>query len=491
MINIKSQNEIDRPFNLLAWGHWFTFGNLFLCLAFSFFYITASPLPDSLFGWGFLAISWVSHFAFIAIACFILTIFPIVTLFPNKKHIRGISAIMASAFQMLLFLDVLSYRGLGYHLSTSSLSQLREVEDIYVASIGDAYWFLLLAVFVFILVYQFTLSNFTWKKIDKLQSISFKNTIAKTLVSLFFVSHLTHMLADATLNADIAKQSNLFPLSYPLTAKTLLAEYQLIDLKEYEESKLKRAFISAADFTSKSIKPVQCDINAAPNLNVVFVDTDDSENIRKWLATNNINYQTHHHFNLSRDLDTAVFNITTGLPGLYQSINSELPFDVNHYLESEKVTVEVHHGRYNLPTQFQNNATSRAYVFYDKNTDNVFYRTKVFLIGFAPIMQSETIVQPQNITASYLSEQLNCHQYVDANLIDKPISQLHTNSIFSNYDEGYFNVLYKDNSLLFHNGQLIENRAFSNNKELNSNLDLYVIESAISDITSRRVKVEP
>lgn len=474
----------------MAWGHWFTFGNLLLALIFSFFYISASSLPHTFLGWAYLAISWISHFAFLSIACFILTIFPIVTLFPYKRHIRGVSAAMASIFQMLLFLDVLSYRGLGYHLSTSSLSQLREVEDIYVASMGDGYWLLILAVFVAVLIYQFTLSNFTWKRIEQLQSIRHKNLIAKTLVSCFFVSHLTHMLADATLNADIAKQSNLFPLSYPLTAKTLLAEYQLIDIDEYERSQLQRAFINSTNFTSKTIKPVQCDIADSPNLNVIFLEKSNEESVNQWLIKNNIHFQNHHHFNLSRDLDTAVFNFSTGLPGLYHNMDSSQPLEINHHIDSDKISVEVHHGVYELPTQYKNSTHSRVYVFFDKDTKDVFYRSNIYLIGFNDVAQSEQILQPQNIVASYLANQLDCMAFVKQNLIDKPVALLHTNSTLSNYNDGYFNVLYKDSSLLFHNGQFIESKAFSNNKTLESNIDLFVLEQAISEITSRRVQTK-
>jgi hypothetical protein len=230
VINIPNQWRAERPFNLLAWGHWFTFANLLLAMLFSFFYITAEPLPTTFFGWLYLLVSWVGHFAFLSLSGFLLLVFPIITLFPYFKHIRGISAILAALVQLLLFLDVLAFRGLGYHLSATSFQQLSEVEDVYVSLFGNGYWLLTLAVFGFILAFEFVASNFTWKRVQVLQQFRYKNQLATGLVVTFFLSHAIHIWADATLNSDIAKQSSMFPASYPMTAKTLLARYELIDL---------------------------------------------------------------------------------------------------------------------------------------------------------------------------------------------------------------------------------------------------------------------
>ena len=74
----------------------------------------------------------IGHFAFLCLSAFVITIFPIITLFPYKRHIRGIAALIVSILQFLLLMDVLTFLGLGYHLSAVTFGQLREVEDIYV-----------------------------------------------------------------------------------------------------------------------------------------------------------------------------------------------------------------------------------------------------------------------------------------------------------------------------------------------------------------------
>lgn len=487
MIKLKSQWEIERPFNLLAWGHWFALGNLILALLLSFFYISASPLPSSFVGWFYLANNWLSHFAFLAIACFIVFIFPVITLFPYRRHIRGLSAAMASVLQMLLLMDVLAYRSLGYHLSSSSINQLREVEDVYLGIMGHGYWFFLLATFALILTYQMTLSNFTWKRIQKLQAIQYKNHIANTLLAAFIISHVTHLWADATLNSDIAKQRNLFPMSYPLTAKTLLAEYELIDLDEYNLSKARRLLLNPASYEAQLPKPLSCDITAKPNLNVKLIDKVNEPSIRAWLNDQNISYQYTNKLNLSRDLDTAMFNFSTGLPGLYQGLKGSEHSAINRQLGEEKIQINLSNGSYTETESLAENAASTVYVFFDSNTDKLFYRTEALLIGFEPISDKEQVFQPQNIVASYLSDVLACHDYVKLNLVDQRINSVSSESIFTNFNQGYFNIVYKDKTMLFQNGNLLSISAFSNGKPLNEKPDLFVVEKAIAQVTQKRI----
>lgn len=488
MIKLKSQWELERPFNLLAWGHWFAFGNLLMALVLSFFYISASPLPTSFVGWFYLANNWVSHFAFLAIACFILTIFPIVTLFPYKRHIRGVSALVASILQFLLLLDVLAYRSLGYHLSASSIYQLRQVEDVYLAYMGDGYWFFLLGVFVLIIAYQATISNFTWKRIQQLQNLQFKNAIARFLVATFVVSHLTHLWADATLNSDVAKQSNLFPLSYPLTAKSLLAEYHLIDLEEYESSKAERILINPASYEVMEPSAVSCELDNLPELTVSLVDIEHQEAVLTWLSSNNLAFQKTSNLLLSSDMNTNMFNFTTGLPGLYQGLEGSDKVDINKQLGQNKIKIEVHHGAYQVPEDISAK-NAKVFVFYGANNNKLFYRTNAALVGFNTIEDKELAILPQNIIASYLTDSLNCAEYVTNNLIDKGFNQTSTESIFTNFNQGYFSIVYKDKSMLFQNGSLLRNDSFSSNDQVSDNLDLFVVEKAIEQITQKRKQI--
>ena len=488
MIKIPSPQELERPFNLLSWGHWFTFANIILALLFSFFYLPPSQLPETFLGWLYLGVNWLGHFSFLAISCFILSIFPIITLFPHRHHIRGVSSVMATFFQLLLFLDVLSFRSLGYHLSASSLSQLREVEDFYIAHMGNGYWILLLCVFVAILAYQFFVSNLTWKRIHQLQNFKYKNSIATTLISVFFISHFMHMWSDATLNSDIAKQNNLFPASYPLTAKTLLAKYELIDLQKYQLFKSKQTNVAESGFTIKPFTIVSCEVTDKTNLSVHLVDIKNVNDITNWLTKFNIQFQVSDQLNIPSDLDTVMFNFSTGLPGLYRSMTDSMYLEVNEQLKAKKIAIEVHNSAYDIQQQSTNSGNKRAYVFYDKTNKMPFYKSKVILVGFKPF--NDIPIEPQNIVASYIKDGLQCPEYNERNLIDSALADISDDYIFTNFNEGFFSIVYKDKKMLFEHGQLVSNLSYSNDKPVNEPLDLQIIQSAIDKLTSKRLKLQ-
>ncbi|GAB2994359.1 DUF3413 domain-containing protein [Psychrosphaera aestuarii] len=486
VIKLKDQWETEQPFNLLSWGHWFTFANLFLALVFSFFYIVEHSLPVTLSGWLYFVTTWLGHFAFLSLSCFIITIFPVIILFPYKRHIRGVSAVMASFFQLYLFLDVLAYRGLGYHLTSSSFNQISEVEDVYVGIMGDSYFVMVLAVYVLILGYQFFASNYTWKKIHVLQNFSKRYVIAGTLIASFFFSHLMHIWADATLNTDIAKQGSMFPAHYPLTAKTLLARYDLLDLEKYNDSKSNRALVNNSIYKVSDTKPVQCDVTSSPNLQVFLLPQNNKLQVEKWLSTNNINYQATNQLSIPKDLNILLFNFTTGLPGLYES--AEMDLKVNSHIDSSKISVELSSANFDETSGYRDLAAKKIYVFYDTSKKDIFYRTNALLVGFdrAPDMA----FSPQNLVASYLNDVLLCPDYVANNLVDVPLSEINLNNITTNFSEEHFYFVYKDNAILFKKGQLIKNTAYSTDKKVNDSVDIYVLQRAADNLTKRRVKTE-
>ncbi|QTH63976.1 DUF3413 domain-containing protein [Psychrosphaera ytuae] len=485
VIKLKSQWETEQPFNLLSWGHWFTFANLILALLFSSFYMVDYTMPETFAGWLYLVLTWVGHFSFLALSCFILTIFPVITIFPYKRHIRGVSAVMASIFQLYLFLDVLAYRGLGYHLTSSSFKQIREVEDVYVAMMGDSYFLMVLTVFVFILAYQFLVSNLTWKRIHQLQSFKYKNGLASSLIGAFFLSHFFHIWGDATLNSDIAKQSSMFPAHYPLTAKTLLARYELIDLQEYKSSQSNRAVLSESEYRLIPTQVPSCDFEDQPKLNVVMLPIKQQLAAQTWIKNSNLKFSFNKELNVPSDLSSLIFNFSSGLPGLYEDFKEQV--NINKQLSVDLLSVQLMAGDFDPKSIDSKISDKLVVVFYDEDNESPFYRTNVLLVGFEHIPQAP--FSPQNIVASYLADGLGCKEYVKRNLIDLPFSEFDTHHIVTHYSSGYFQFVYKDNALLFKNGKLLTNKTFSSNKDVNATVDVRLIEEAVSNLTKRRLKI--
>jgi hypothetical protein len=454
---------------------------------FSFFYITAEPLPSTFFGWLYLLVSWVGHFAFLSLSGFLLLVFPIITLFPYFKHIRGISAILAALVQLLLFLDVLAFRGLGYHLSATSFQQLSEVEDVYVSLLGNGYWLLTLAVFGFVLAFEFVASNFTWRRVQVFQQFRYKNQLATGLVLTFFLSHAIHIWADATLNSDIAKQSSMFPASYPMTAKTLLARYELIDLQKLEQGRFKLASIEKRSYILDKIAIPQCDTADLPNLKIQFLSHENLSSVRAWLSRNNVQFQQSNQLNLATDMNTSFFNFATGLPGLYQTVENQDISLVNNQLNQQKISISLAHGNFDINQPYSEPRDKRLFVFFDPTQKSKFYRTSIILTGFPEV--GDHAFAPQNIIATYLSEVLDCPEYVENNLLDSGYTDIKQEGLLTNYTQGYLSIIYKDKSMLFYAGQLIENQTFSTGVKVVEPLDLKTVQTAIDLITSKRKNI--
>lgn len=85
MIERKKEMGRDRVSRLVSWGHWFAFFNGFLAMIVGVRYIETVGAPESWIGWGYLAISTLGHFSFLAFIVYLVVLFPITLLLPYSK----------------------------------------------------------------------------------------------------------------------------------------------------------------------------------------------------------------------------------------------------------------------------------------------------------------------------------------------------------------------------------------------------------------------
>lgn len=224
----------DKIARLISWGHWFTFINIILCLALGALYIEATPSSDSVIGTLYTVVNWIGHFAFLPFVFFIVLIFPFCLLLPYSRILRGWSALIGSLGLIALTADLLFFRQYGYHLNAYSLAQMaKDAESVFTG----ASFLIILAIllgFLVILGVQLLIANYTWKHLQELQHRRLGAPAVAIFVLCFFSSHLTHVWADAELYEPITQQDDMFPLSYPTTAKTLMAKHGFIDVQSYQ-----------------------------------------------------------------------------------------------------------------------------------------------------------------------------------------------------------------------------------------------------------------
>lgn len=214
----------DKIARLISWGHWFTFFNILIALAVGTLYIEAAKTPDTFFGGIYMMLSWLGHFAFLPFIVFIILIFPFCLIIPYSRFLRGIATLVASFGLIALVADALFFRQYGYHLNSYSLSQLALDAESTFAGASFVLLLSMLLIFVILLVFELAVANLCWKRLDRLRAHHWGASFSAVFVFCFFTSHSIHIWADAVFYTPITQQDDLFPVSYPTTARTLMSK---------------------------------------------------------------------------------------------------------------------------------------------------------------------------------------------------------------------------------------------------------------------------
>ena len=274
-MNQRKQRR-DKIARLISWGHWFTFFNILLVLAIGTLYIEASEAPETALGVLYLIVNWLGHFAFLPFITFIILLFPFCLIIPYARILRGIATLVASLGLIALVADALFYRHYGYHLNTYSLSQLAtDAESIFA---GASFLILLgmLLIFVVLLVFELALANIAWKRLDKLREKHWGTSFSAVFVLCFLSSHSIHVWADAVFYTPITKQDDMFPLSYPTTAKTLMSKHGLL-VEQRIEATEQLIRTSTSIQLRYPTRELQCArVPEAPNTMVVAIKSFDA-----------------------------------------------------------------------------------------------------------------------------------------------------------------------------------------------------------------------
>lgn len=222
-------NKVNR---LLGWGHWFTFFNILLTLGVTASYFAADPLPTSAIGWLYLVLNWLGHTAFLCFLFFIVTIFPVSLLFPSQKHVRGIGALLATTAIVALIFDAYVYHSLGYHAGSAATEQMLDLLRAQVVTNLRNFLLITCSVFAVLFAVELVISNFCWKKVERLKHAHIHRPALIVFLLAFVSSHFIHIWADAFNVYAITRQDNVLPFSYPTTARSVLARYEILEKQQ-------------------------------------------------------------------------------------------------------------------------------------------------------------------------------------------------------------------------------------------------------------------
>ncbi|WP_371372164.1 DUF3413 domain-containing protein [Thalassotalea aquiviva] len=320
MVNKDNTTYSKRLLQLISWGHWFTFFNIFAAIIIAIIFLNAEGIPDDLIGKFYMFTNWFSHMAFLTFILFVLTVFPLTLIYPKTRFIRGAASLIFTLLLTLLMLDGFTYYHLGYHLNWASSSQIFSLlyEKMQVNKLAFAGHIVL--TLLTLLVFELVASNYAWKHLRSLQQLLWPKIFVGVLVSSFFISHLIHVWADANLQYSVLRQDRVLPFSYPSTAKTLLTKYGLFDQQDYAQRrnlsiKLEQKAPQYPD------NGAQCAITNNVQGSVFIVLNDDTlteKQVKQFKLSSSIPAsQLYNHMDSALDHD-AWFNLLFSLPSIYQ-----------------------------------------------------------------------------------------------------------------------------------------------------------------------------
>lgn len=305
----------QRVTKLVTWGHWFAFFNIVLALVISSIFVFSSPAPNSILGNFYLLVNWLGHISFVTFIGFVLFILPLCYVMVNHTRIvRGVSATVAALGLAWLAFDALLYTRTGFHISWQSAELVRSEASNQITNFGWQQYVFILLLFVVWLGFQLVLSNSIWRRLERLNKVRIAVPVSSTLVFCFITSHAIHVWADAQLYQPIIKQDNMFPLSYPATAKTTLSRHGLLDIERYQTRK-QLQFDADLHNIKYPLEPVYCSVDSTQTVQlIVQTDTSPIANLQSFDLRLVDNY-----FSTSTSTESLVSTVLYGVPEIYQS----------------------------------------------------------------------------------------------------------------------------------------------------------------------------
>jgi len=491
-MNLSAQSPFSsKASQLLSWGHWFTFANICLTLFISLAYLFSDSSPNTTMGSIYMILTWLGHVGFITFLGFVLTIFPLSLVFPYPRHIRGMAAILATFGASLMAFDAYVFYNLGYHLSTSALPQIISLVWHTISSSPIIATFSAGALVLTVLSFELIISNYTWKHLNKLKLLSFGKVFTGVLLTCFALSHSIHIWADANFKFDITKQDNVLPLSYPTTAKSLLAKNDLLDLELYKQAKTEQLETSHAAYL------LPTDINHCPKKIKPVTDILIFENnieLEQFLQTQTTSLTQVELFLQPTSHEDSVFNLLYGLPAFYKKpilAKQTIPA----WIGNQGISVSGFEGFNFIP----NNKNAAMRILAASHDTKVRLEAKhIIAFSLSPkqtvpvtvgsvyindksLANNTDLLQPMDILATVLDQYWSCDNLINQALIGRNIYQKN-NGTGINYTQGVFIAYKKDKITLIEADGSYKNISAAQGFLLDNNFDVPFLVESIKEL---------
>lgn len=311
----------DNVSRLINWAHWFTFFNLILASLISLRYIKYAGLSDTLGGISYQFVSLIGHFSFLAAVVIGLLYFPLAFVIQHQRLYRFIAMLFSTTALTFLIVDTQIFKLYDFHLTPliwQFLQRPEQVEQIYSINLHYISIPIIFAI-------EFAISFYVWRRGRQLQAKAIGIPIAIFLFSIFIISHLTYIWADATQYRPIMQQKSLYPLSYPMTARTFLIKQGWLT-----DEKLQQSIIDQSEDNSTQLDYPKQPLSYLPiqdrEQNILLISIDalradllNAQNMPFTYALTKQGINFKRHFSGANNRAQGLFSLFYGLPNRYWS----------------------------------------------------------------------------------------------------------------------------------------------------------------------------
>ena len=493
-MNLSQHNQFSsKASQLLSWGHWFTFANISLVLLISSSYLFADSPPTSFMGVLYMLVTWLSHTSFITFIAFVLTVFPLSLIFPYPRHIRGMAAILATCGASLLTLDAYVYFNLGYHLSSSALPEIISLLWHRLTSSPALTTLLAGGIVMLIFAFQLLASNYTWHHLARLKQYKFARYASSFLLVCFALSHSIHIWADANLKFDITKQDNVLPLSYPTTAKSLLAKNDLLDIESYKQAH--NVKLNTQNMNYLAPAPLaRCDNFSAATIDILVFNTDEA--LTSFAEQHTNLHKTERFLQPSAHQD-ALFSLIYGLPAYYKPAlmtEQTLPvwqsnrrsMSINGFADYDYINNDTANNAAIRIIEADENTTLRAdvtqvFAFSLASTEQGIVSASSLYSTDKKVTRIEGLIQPSDLIATSVGQYLGCKTIAQQTMLGVNLYGK-KDDMGVNYSQGVFIAYKKDRITLIDSDGNYKNISAAQGFSIEQGLDIPFLVQSIKKL---------
>ena len=301
-----------------SWLNRYLIVNLLIALIISLRYFGPHPYPQDTISFLFIVSYGIAQLGLLALLLLVgLRIFA--RLIKVGWVFRAIAITLIALALSLLLADTFVYQQYRFHFNTIVFELMIE-GGTEIFSFSWQLWAMIISIILAFFATQIFISEYIrFKYKEKFYSL-------KPMVKIWFVlllcGHGIHTWADAMFKKQITQQARYLPLSFPLTAKSLMAKFGVVNI----EAQKQQALLKQKKVKSSINYPLQALQCSAPeqqkNVMIIVFDSWRADMMDKDLTPNIYNLAENstrfdQHFSGSNNTRHGMFSLFYGIPGHY------------------------------------------------------------------------------------------------------------------------------------------------------------------------------